>query len=391
MKFNKPHDVVEQVRSLCIEANLKPNVDAVTEIVRKLCPASPHGELVELVDEVLAALNGLGPLEDLLLLPGLTDILVNRFDDVWVDQGNGLSRTRAAWPSEQTARDFASHFAARAHRRLDDAHPFVDAQLENGIRFHAVLPPLAVAGVAMSLRVPSQEKFTLEQLRTLGALPQPIYCELLRIIKERRSFLISGGTGSGKTTLLAAMLSHVDKNHRIVVIEDSTELDINHPHVVKVQSRLANSEGLGQVTMTDLVRQTLRMRPDRIVVGEVRGSEISDLLLALNTGHNGSATTIHADDATSVPTRIEALGLLAGLPRQAIHAQMYCAFDFVIQMKDAQLGQRGVASIAKFIKNSDGMVATQVFLEDSQTRQNVAPKSPASATSPIVKIRVLTR
>ena len=364
MKSNKSHDLVEQVRTQCIEQGIKPDVGTVTEIVRQLMPASSHGELVELIDFVLSEIVGLGPVEGLLQLPGLTDVLVNRFDQVWVDQGQGLQRTKVAWPSEQAAREFASHLASLGHRRLDDAHPFVDLQLENGIRFHAVLPPLAVAGIAMSFRVPSSQQYTLEKLLILGAFSEPIYDKLTQIVAQRKSFIISGGTGSGKTTLLAAMLSHVDQCHRIVVIEDSTELNIDHPHVVKVQSRLANSEGYGQVTMTDLVRQTLRMRPDRIVVGEVRGTEISDLLLALNTGHNGSATTIHADDALSVPTRIEALGLLAGLPRQAIHAQMYCAFNYVIQMHDAQLRHRGVASIAKFIKLADGTVTTEVILED---------------------------
>ena len=378
MTFNKPHELVEQVRSRCIEQGIKPDVSAVTEIVRQLLPASSHGDLVTLIDVVLAEIAGLGPVEGLLLLPRLTDVLVNRFDQVWVDQGEGLRKTNVAWPSEQAARDFASHLAALGHRRLDDAHPFVDLQLENGIRFHAALPPLAVAGIAMSFRVPSNQQNTLKQLLTLGAFSEPIYAKLTQIVAERKSFIISGGTGSGKTTLLAAMLSHVDHCHRIVVIEDSTELNINHPHVVKVQSRLANSEGFGQVTMTDLVRQTLRMRPDRIVVGEVRGSEISDLLLALNTGHNGSATTIHADDALSVPTRIEALGLLAGLPRQAIHAQMHCAFDFVIQMQDARLGHRGVASIAKFVKLVDGTVTTEVILENSiiEPKGAVAPSKP---------------
>jgi len=375
MTPNKSHELVEQVRVRCIEQGIQPDVSAVTEIVRQLLPTSSHGDLVTLIDVVLSEIFGLGPIEGLLLLPGLTDVLVNRFDQVWVDQGQGLRKTKVAWPSEQAARDFASHLAALGHRRLDDAHPFVDLQLENGIRFHAALPPLAVAGIAMSFRVPSNQQYTLKQLLALGAFSEPIYAKLTQIVAERKSFIISGGTGSGKTTLLAAMLSQVDQCHRIVVIEDSTELNINHPHVVKVQSRLANSEGFGQVTMTDLVRQTLRMRPDRIVVGEVRGSEISDLLLALNTGHNGSATTIHADDALSVPTRIEALGLLAGLPRHAIHAQMYCAFHFVIQMHDAQLQHRGVASIAKFIKLPDGTVTTEVILEDSVIEPKAAAVS----------------
>ena len=382
MRSKKSHDLVERVRSLCIEQDIKPEVCAITEIVRQLLPASSHSELVELVDMVMSEIVGLGPLENLLLLPRLTDVLVNRFDDIWVDQGEGLQRTQATWPSEQAARDFASHLASMGHRRLDDAHPFVDLQLESGIRFHAALPPLAIAGIAMSFRIPSQEQFTLDRLFALGAFSEPIFVKLLQIITQRESFVISGGTGSGKTTLLAAMLSHVDEGHRILVIEDSSELNITHPHVVKVQSRLSNSEGFGQVTMTDLVRQALRMRPDRIVVGEVRGSEISDLLLALNTGHNGSATTIHADDAASVPTRIEALGLLAGLPRQAIHAQMYCAFNYVIQMHDSQLGRRGVASIAKFEKLVDGTVVTNVILADT----TVESREPAIVSSPKMRV-----
>ena len=382
MKSKKSHELVEKVRLLCIEQDIAPEVCAITEIVRQLLPASSHSELVELVDLVMSEIAGLGPLENLLLLPRLTDVLVNRFDDIWVDQGEGLQKTQAAWPSEQAARDFASHLAAMGHRRLDDAHPFVDLQLETGIRFHAALPPLAIAGIAMSFRIPSQEKFTLDRLFALGSYSEPIFAKLLQIISQRESFVISGGTGSGKTTLLAAMLSHVDERHRILVIEDSSELNINHPHVVKVQSRLANSEGFGQVTMTDLVRQALRMRPDRIVVGEVRGSEISDLLLALNTGHNGSATTIHADDAASVPTRIEALGLLAGLPRQAIHAQMYCAFSYVIQMHDSQLGRRGVASIAEFEKLVDGTVVTNVILADT----TVESREPAIVSSPKMRV-----
>jgi pilus assembly protein CpaF len=192
-----------------------------------------------------------------------------------------------------------------------------------------------------------------------GNLDQETYLALNYVIDSQKNFVVSGGTGSGKTTLLSAMLAKVSASQRIVLIEDTSELSIPHPHVLSVQARLANSEGVGGITMTDLVRQALRMRPDRIVVGEVRGQEVSDLLLALNTGHKGSATTIHADNASSVPTRIEALGLLAGLPREAIHAQMFSAFDVVIQMRNTQDGKRGVAEIAEFVKAPDGTVFTQ--------------------------------
>jgi pilus assembly protein CpaF len=222
-----------------------------------------------------------------------------------------------------------------------------------------MLPPVASSGVAISIRTPLRTSLTLEDMVAAGNLTEDTYKAICEVIEKQKSIVISGGTGSGKTTLLAAMLAKVEATERMIVIEDSSELFISHPHVVSIQARLANNEGAGAITMTDLVRQSLRMRPDRIVVGEVRGKEISDLLLALNTGHKGSATTIHADDAASVPTRIEALGLLAGLPREAIHAQLHSAFDVVIQMKNSRDGRRGVAEIAEFIRSPDGTVTTR--------------------------------
>lgn len=352
-------NVLEQIQAACIEAKVDPNAESISQIVRSLYPATPHAELVELVDEVLSSIFGLGPLEELLFLPNLTDILVNRFDDVWIDRGNGLEKTDVRFSSEGAAQEFAKRIATRGHRRLDEAHPFVDVKTDAGLRFHAMLPPVSTSGVSISIRIPLRNSMTLEDMLASETLDLETYQAICEVIESQKSFVISGGTGSGKTTLLAAMLAKVQTAERIVVIEDSAELSISHPHVVSIQARLSNSEGAGGITMTDLVRQSLRMRPDRIVVGEVRGKEISDLLLALNTGHRGSATTIHADDATSVPTRIEALGLLAGLPREAIHAQMYSAFDVVIQMRDARRGKRGVAELAKFIRSIDGTVTTQ--------------------------------
>jgi pilus assembly protein CpaF len=353
------HNLLEQIQAACIEAKVEPNAESISQIVRSLYPATPHSELVELVDEVLSSIYGLGPLEELLFLPNLTDILVNRFDDVWIDKGSGLEKTEVRFSSESAAQEFAKRIATRGHRRLDEAQPFVDIQTDAGLRFHAMLPPISSFGVVISIRTPLRNLLTLEDMLTSGNLNFETYQAICEVIEAQKSFIVSGGTGSGKTTLLAAMLAKVKATERIVVIEDSSELAISHPHVVSIQARLANSEGAGGITMTDLVRQSLRMRPDRIVVGEVRGKEISDLLLALNTGHKGSATTIHADDAASVPTRIEALGLLAGLPREAIHSQMYSAFDVVIQMRNTGDGKRGVAELAKFTRAKDGTVATQ--------------------------------
>jgi pilus assembly protein CpaF len=352
-------DLLEQIRAACIEDKVEPNADSISQIVRSLYPATSHADLVELVEEVLSSINGLGPLEELLFLPNLTDILVNRFDDVWIDRGYGLERTQVKFSSESAAQEFAKRIATRGHRRLDEAQPFVDIQTDTGLRFHAMLPPISSSGVAISIRTPLRISLTLEDMVAAGNLESETYQALCELIHEQKSFVVSGGTGSGKTTLLAAMMNKVRTTERIVVIEDSAELLISHPHVVRIQARLANSEGAGGITMTDLVRQSLRMRPDRIVVGEVRGKELSDLLLALNTGHKGSATTIHADDAASVPTRIEALGLLAGLPREAIHAQMHSAFDAVIQMKNSRDGKRGVAEIAEFTRSPNGSVTTQ--------------------------------
>ena len=352
-------NVPEQVQAACIEAGIEPNAESVSRIVRTMFPGTSQTDLVELVDEVLSSIFGLGPLEELLFLPNLTDILVNRFDDIWIDRGNGLEKTNIKFSSESAAQEFAKRIATRGHRRLDDAQPFVDVQTDDGLRFHAVLPPISSAGIAMAIRTPSRISITLEDMVAAGNLDGDTYQAICNIVDTQKSFVVSGGTGSGKTTLLGAMLARVTETQRIVLIEDSAELLISHPNVVSVQARLANSEGAGCVSMTDLVRQSLRMRPDRIVVGEVRGPEISDLLLALNTGHKGSATTIHADDAVSVPTRIEALGLLAGLPREAIHAQMYSAFDVVIQMKNARDGKRGVAELALFAQKVDGTVITK--------------------------------
>ena len=352
-------NILEQVQAACLEAKVEPNAESISQIVRSLYPATPHAELVDLVDEVLSSIFGLGPLEELLFLPNLTDILVNRFDDVWIDKGNGLEKTDISFASESAAQEFAKRVATRGHRRLDEAQPFVDIQTDSGLRFHAILPPISPAGITISIRTPLRKPLTLEDMVAAGNLDQETYLALNYVIDSQKNFVVSGGTGSGKTTLLSAMLAKVSASQRIVLIEDTSELSIPHPHVVSVQARLANSEGAGGITMTDLVRQALRMRPDRIVVGEVRGQEVSDLLLALNTGHKGSATTIHADNASSVPTRIEALGLLAGLPREAIHAQMFSAFDVVIQMRSTQDGKRGVAEIAEFVKAIDGTVLTQ--------------------------------
>lgn len=275
---------------------------------------------------------GAGLLEPLLRLPDVTDVLVNGCNQVYVDRGEGLELTSVRFPDDAAVRRLAQRLAASVGRRLDDSSPYVDTRLGDGTRVHAVLDPLAAPGTCLSLRVPARRSFSLEDCVASGSLGPGAARLLTQIVTARLAFLVSGGTGSGKTTLLAALLGLVEEDQRIVIVEDSRELAPAHPHVVRLESRPANAERAGAVTMTDLVRQSLRMRPDRLVVGEVRGAEIVDLLAAMNTGHEGGCGTVHANSATDVPARLEALAALGRMGREALHAQLASALDVVVHV-----------------------------------------------------------
>lgn len=274
-------------------------------------------------------LTGAGVLEPLLCAPTTTDVLVTAPGAVWVDDGNGLHRSTVRFPDESAVRRLAQRLALLAGRRLDEAQPWVDGQLTGigpfTVRLHAVLPPVAAAGTCLSLRVLRPATQNLDFLARSGAIPPQAADLVHAIIRARLAFLISGGTGCGKTTLLAAALGAVPAHERIVCVEDAAELAPSHPHLVKLVARGANVEGIGEITVRDLVRQALRMRPDRIVVGEVRGAEVVDLLAALNTGHDGGAGTVHANSPAEVPARLEALGALGGLDRSALISQLAAA------------------------------------------------------------------
>jgi pilus assembly protein CpaF len=294
----------------------------------------------------------------LICTPGVTDVLVNGNTQVWWDRGHGLEPTDVTFGSESELRKFAQRLASIAGRRLDDASPMVDAQLPDGTRLHCVLAPIATTGTSISLRIPSQATITLEHLLTKGSINQEIHDLLISIIRSRLAFVISGGTGTGKTTVLGALLAYVPSEHRIVIVEDSAELDPLHPHVVRLQSRTPNVEGAGAITLRDLVRTSLRMRPNRIVVGEVRGPEVVELLSALNTGHEGGCGTVHANSPADVPTRLEALGLTAGLDRHALHALMGAGLDAVIHVHRLGSGNRIIHSIHVTSRNPHGFVVT---------------------------------
>ena len=297
-------------------------------------------DLLLAVRDAVDELAGAGPLEPLLRLPGVTDVLVNGPDDVWIDRGVGLERTGVQFADDDAVRRLAVRLAAAAGRRLDDAAPWVDAALPDGTRLHAVLPPVSGTGTCLSLRVLRRCSLALADLAAGGALPGEAATLLRALVRRRVAFLVTGGTGSGKTTLLSALLSLVDPSERLVLCEDAAELTPAHPHVVRLLSRPANVEGVGQVTLRDLVRQALRMRPDRLVVGEVRGAEVTDLLAALNTGHDGGCGTLHANRPTEVPARLEALGVAAGLDRPAVHSQAAAALAVVVHLRRGPAGRQ---------------------------------------------------
>jgi pilus assembly protein CpaF len=297
-------------------------------------------DVLRAVREAMDELAGAGPLEPLLREPGVTDVLVNGPDQVWIDRGAGLEPTAVRFSDDDAVRRLAVRLAAAAGRRLDDAAPWVDVGLPDGTRLHAVLPPVSGSGTCLSLRVLRRCSRSLDDLAALGALPGASATLLRALLRHGPAFLVTGGTGSGKTTLLSALLGEVDPAARIVLCEDSPELTPAHPHVVRLLTRPPNVEGAGRVTLQDLVRQGLRMRPDRLVVGEVRGAEVVDLLAALNTGHDGGCGTLHANRPAEVPARLEALGVAAGLGRAAVHSQAAAGLSVVVHLRRTTAGRR---------------------------------------------------
>ena len=338
----------------------------------------PVGDAMVLAvhDELRRDVLGAGPLEPLLRRPGVTDVLVNGAAEVWVDCGDGLELTGVRFPDDASVRRLAQRLAATGGRRLDDATPHADVRLPDGTRFHAVLAPTARPGTMVSLRVPRARVFTLADLVAAGAVTDEGAELLAAIVAARSAFLVTGGTGTGKTTLLAAMLSLVDPRERLVLVEDSSELRPSHPHVVGLEARPPNIEGAGEITLRTLVRQALRMRPDRLVVGEVRGSEVVELLAALNTGHAGGCGTVHANSAADVPARLEALALAAGLPQAAVHSQLAAALDVVVHVVRGPDGVRRVAQVGVPRRGPDGLVALEVAV--SFDRSGRVERGPAA-------------
>lgn len=292
------------------------------------------------VESISAELNGLGPLQQLARDPLVTDIFVNGPDDVWFDRGAGLEQAAVRFTGESQIRALAARLVSAGGRRLDDSSPCVDVRLDGGFRIHAVLPPISPSGTLLSIRIRREEVFTMEELRDGGMFPSDVQVVLEAMMSRRLSFLVSGATGSGKTTLLSTLLGLSNPKDRLVLIEDAAELNPVHPHVVSLESRHGNLEGEGAVGLGELVRQALRMRPDRLIVGECRGAEVRELLTALNTGHTGGGGTVHANTPEAVPARMVALGALAGLSPQAVGLQLRTAVDTVLHVERTAAGRR---------------------------------------------------
>jgi pilus assembly protein CpaF len=329
------------------------------------------------VERISAELNGLGPLQGLTRDPAVTDIFVNAPASVWVDKGRGIERVPVAFDNEVQLRALACRLVAAGGRRLDDGSPCIDVRLAGGYRVHAVLPPVSTAGTLLSIRIRRERVFTMDELREGGMFGSGMQTVLERVVEHRLSFLISGATGSGKTTLLSTLLGLCSPAERLVLIEDASELNPVHPHIVSLESRHGNLEGGGEVDLGDLVRQALRMRPDRLVVGECRGAEVRELLTAMNTGHSGGGGTIHANTATAVPARLTALGALAGLNPDGVRLQVASALDLVIHVDRTPKG-REVTCVGMMVDGSAGLTVRPA-LESVDGAMTAGPGWPALA------------
>jgi pilus assembly protein CpaF len=324
------------------------------------------------VDEVTSDILGYGPLDPFLADPAVNDVMCNAHDEIWVEREGILERTGAAFNDEEQYRAVIDKIVAGVGRRLDEGSPMVDARLPDGSRVNAIIPPLAIRAPVLSIRKFRADPYTAKDLVNLGTFSLDLTVFLESCVRGKQNVLISGGTGSGKTTSLNVLSSFVPEDERIVTIEDAAELQLNQPHVISLEQRPPNVEGKGEVTIRDLVRNALRMRPDRIVVGEVRGGEALDMLQAMNTGHEGSLTTIHSNSPRDSLSRLETMVLMAGfdLPVRAIREQIGSALDLIIHQDRLRDGSRRVMEVSEVHGlEGDTIILQTLFAYDHRTRK----------------------
>jgi pilus assembly protein CpaF len=362
--------LVERRRSEAA-AGRRPHGD-LTAAVRDLveCEAGilPESEREEIAARILRDTVGLGPLEELLADPEVEEVMVNGPERVYVERRGRIEPTEVRFAGEVELRNAIERVLAPLGRRVDELSPMCDARLADGSRVNVVIPPLAVDGPAVSIRRFAAQRPGPDELVELGTLTAAMR-ELLEVaVGERRSVLVSGGTGSGKTTLLNALSAFIAASDRVVTIEDAAELRLQQPHVVRLESRPASVEGRGEVTIRDLLRNALRMRPDRIVIGEVRGPEALDLLTALNTGHRGALSTVHANSPVDALRRLETLALMAGigLPHGAISEQVARGFEVVVHLERVADGRRRVTAISEVVRAAGGAAVRELLARDPE-------------------------
>jgi pilus assembly protein CpaF len=339
---------------------------AVRELVEQRAAILPDAEREEITARILRDTVGLGPLEELLADPAVEEVMVNGPDRVYVERLGRIEETEVKFADESELRNAIERMLAPLGRRVDELSPMCDARLSDGSRVNVVIPPLAVDGPTVSIRRFSAQRPGPDRLVELGTLTAPMRDLLQVAVKERRSILVSGGTGSGKTTLLNALSAFISPDDRVVTIEDAAELRLAQPHVVRLESRPPSVEGRGEVTLRDLLRNALRMRPDRIVIGEVRGPEALDLLTALNTGHRGALSTVHANSPADALRRLETLALMAGigLPHGAIREQVERGFDLVAHLERSSDGRRSVAEVAAVVRAAGGVAVRRLAVRE---------------------------
>lgn len=330
--------------------------DAVRELVREEAPLLGFADSEAVVARIMRDSVGLGPLEELLADPAVEELMVNGPEHVYVERHGRVEETAVRFDNEEELRNAIERILAPLGRRVDELSPMADARLADGSRVNVVIPPLAIDGPTLSIRRFGAHRPGPRELVEMGSLSQDQCALLERAVRQRRSILISGGTGSGKTTMLNAISSFISATERVVTIEDAAELRLLRAHVVRLESRPAGIEGRGEVTIRDLLRNALRMRPDRIVIGEVRGAEALDLLTALNTGHDGALSTVHANSPDDALSRVETLALMAGvgLPHEAIAAQVRRGIDLVAHLERRADGGRHLSEIAEVVETPEG-------------------------------------
>jgi len=361
--------VLDQLPRAQIESEIKEIVAELLEEKRELLNAK---ERVNLVSDVLDELLGLGPLEPLLKDDSITDILVNGYSTVFIERHGLLEKVPTRFQDEKHLLRIIQKIVSAVGRRVDESSPFVDARLADGSRVNAIIPPLAVDGSLLSIRKFSRHRIGMPRLIELGSVPEPMAEVMKAMVQSRRNVLISGGTGSGKTTLLNAMSSYIDGRERIVTIEDSAELQLQQEHVARLETRPPNIEGKGEVSQRDLVKNALRMRPDRIIVGEVRAGEAFDMLQAMNTGHDGSMTTVHANTPRDALARVEQMIGMSGIDiaPQAARSQIASAINVVVQVARLVDGHRRVVSLSEIVGMEGDTITMQEIFRYRMTGRN---------------------